>query len=441
MSIFKLIAAYISLALIASLFFTSCNKKPETIGLDLVDSNKPEVGYDTAINVRVYSSIEDSVSTDETSLSLFGSMSTQDFGRTSASSYTQLRLGSINPDWGDNPVADSVILSMVYSGYYGNITTQQHLRVYEVTELFEKDSSYWSNQSFETAGEELANYTFVPHPDDSSLLISDTDTSKIAAALRVPMSTDFANRIFTMDSSFLSSSEEFIKEFNGIYVKPDDVNAPGIGSISYFDLLNVRSNVTIYYHNDSLDSLNYPFLINSNNARVGHFDHDYSLSTNDNFINQVFNGDTTLGSEQLFLQCLGGVQTTVFFPDIKDWANTDGRLINQAKLVIPIYEPNENYPESKQLLLFEKQADGSILPMRDNAQGENYFDGKYNEDAQSYTFRISLYIQDLISGEPDNGLSLFPNAKSVKGTQIHLYGSNPLNLKKMQLQLIFTDPN
>lgn len=446
-SFFKKITGLTSVILLAVTLILSCSKKPETIGLDLVDSNKSDVGYDTAINVRIYSEVDDSIPTDETSLSLLGSMATSDFGRVTANFYTHLRLKSINPDWGNNPVADSVIFTMVYSGFYGNITTSQTVRIFEMTEGMKREDTLYSNQNKAVANNELANFTFVPNPNDSVTIITATDTTKVAAELRIPMLNSFAELIFNVPTDSLASSEKFLNVFKGIKVEPENIDIPGEGSILYFDLLNERSKITIYYTNDSINEadtlphLSYELIINSNNARFGSFDHDYTLSSNPNFINQVLNGDTTLGSEDLFLQCLSGVRTKVYFPDILEWSTNESRVINQAKLVFPVHDFPEEYGVATQLLLFENQPDGSFTICRDQAQGANYFDGHYNDANQTYAFRIGLYIQDLMNGEPDNGLVIFPTAKAVKATEMHLYGSNPLNSKKVQLQITFTDPN
>ncbi|MBC8487351.1 MAG: DUF4270 family protein, partial [Bacteroidetes bacterium] len=133
-----------SFLFVATLVFinTSCNKKPETIGLDLVDYNKLYVGYDTIIAITAYSSFEDSVITDETSQNLLGSQYTNVFGLTNTSFYTQLRLSDIQPDFGENPQADSVVFTMVYSGYYGNINTEQTVKIFEINENLYSDSAY-----------------------------------------------------------------------------------------------------------------------------------------------------------------------------------------------------------------------------------------------------------------------------------------------------------
>ena len=422
----------------------SCSKKPEQIGLDLLDDNKPFVGYDTTFDVFAYSTIDDSVISDETSVNLLGSMYTETFGRSNTSIYTQVRISSLFPEWGDNPTADSVIFSMVYSGYYGNLLTEQTVRAYRILEDLKRDSSYWSNVNFDTEDIEMAAYTFLPDLDD--ILVVDTgggtpDSSYMPAELRIPFDNAFADYMFNLDTAYTSSSEAFLEEFKGIYLKNDDVNTPGDGAILYFDLMNDRSSLTIHYHNDSADSLKFRFLINLNNARVGKYEHEYLLSTNQNFIEQVLNGDSTLGSDNLFLQGLGGVKTNIRFPGVVDWANSAERVINEAKLIINLAEEydEENEPPSTSLILFKYTAEGSFDFVPDQLQGENYFNGLYNESSNSYFFRISLHLQDLLAGEADLGLGLFTNAKSIKSTEMILHGTNLQDPYRFHLQITYTD--
>ena len=274
------------------LLHSACNKKPETIGLDLIDESKLGV-YDTTFSITAYSSVDDSVYTDELSFNLLGSLQTEDFGLTNASFYNHLRLSQTSPDFGDEPQPDSAILILVYNGYYGFINTPQSVKVYEVIQDIYKDSSYYSNVHFEVDPAELANYNFTPNPTDS---IMQEDSTYITAELRIPLNETFINKVmFPPDDSVYSSSDNFIDYFKGIYVVTDSVLSPDVGSILYFDLLNERSNVTLYYN----DSLSFEFTINSNCATVGNYHHNYSKSQNQNFIEQIVNGDTTNGSENL----------------------------------------------------------------------------------------------------------------------------------------------
>ncbi len=433
---------YLPALLITALVWASCTKKPDSIGIDLLDDSKPFVGKDTTFNLLAYSLVEDSVISDETSLNLLGSMYSETFGRTNTSIYTQVRISSLNPDWGSNPVADSVIFTMVYDGYYGNLETEQTVRAFRVLEDMERDSSYWSNISFATEELELGSLSFFPDLED--ILVVDSgggtyDSSYVRAELRIPFEDAFADYMFTLDTTHTSSSEAFLEEFKGIYLRSDDVNTAGEGAILYFDLLDDRSNLTIYYHNDSADSLRFRFFINLNNARVGRYEHEYLLGSQD-FISQVLNGDTALGTQDLYLQGTGGVKTNIYFPGLLEWANASERIINEAKLVINVAEEYDEHREpSSSLILFKNTATQSFDFVPDQLEGENYFGGSYDKESNSYFFRVSMHIQNLLAGEKDLGLGLFPTAKSIKATEMRLHGTGPQDPRRFMLQITYTD--
>ena len=158
------------------------------------------------------------------------------------------------------------------------------------------------------------------------------------------MDNSFAQRILNIeDSTVFASSEDFIEYFNGIYVRADNVAGAGEGAILYFDLLNERSNVTIYYSNNDTatanDTLSYTFPINGNSARVGNFEHNYQMSLDNDFKQQILFNDTSLGEQNLYLQGLGGIKTHIRFPGVVDWINSDDPDI-QARFMF-LSSPNE----------------------------------------------------------------------------------------------------
>lgn len=432
------------IAFVALLTIVSCTEKPDSIGLDLLDGNKPFVGQDTTFALFAYSSFEDSVISDETSVNLLGSIYTETFGRSNNSIFTQVRISSLYPEWGDNPVADSVIFTLVYEGYYGNLETQQTVRAYRILEDLHWDSSYYSTVNFETSTEEMAAYSF--YPDLTQIPVIDSgggtsDTTYINAELRIPFDDSFADYMFNLDTMHTASSEAFLEEFKGIHLITDNVGSPGDGAILYFNLLEQRSNLTIYYHNDEEDSLSFRFFINLNNARVGRYAHEYELSTDQNFIDQVVNGDTSKGNEFLYLQGTGGVKTDIWFPGLQDWADDNERIINEARLIVNLaeeYDEDDN-PPSTSLILFQNTATGSFDFIDDQLQGENYFNGKYDAVNNSYFFRLSMHLQGLLLGKEDYGVGMFPNAKSIKATQMKIHGLDPANPKRLQLQVSYTD--
>ena len=426
---------------LASLIFSlsSCTKTPESIGLELVNDNQNYVGIDTVFEITAYSSVEDSVRTDETTINLFGSRISDIFGLSNASIYTQIRLSQVQPEFGENPVPDSTILTFVYSGSYGNIETELNLKVNELTESFYKDSIYYADTDFEYSPNEMGSLSFIPTPNDTLVI----DSVNYPSELRIPLNNDLADKVFDpANADSLGSSDSFVNLFKGMYVSVEDVGIPGDGSILTFDLLKERSNVTIYYHNDEEDSLSYTFNINLFCGRVGRFQHDYSLSTDPDFIAQIVNGDTTKGTEKLYFQGMAGVQTEMWFPGLDEWAEQGNIAINQAKIILPVYSDgiSENDLIPERLVLFKYKEDGSKAFTADQIEGDQYFGGTYSEGFNDYSFRLSRYTQSILNGEHDYGIVLHPSGKNVRAEEVVIYGTNPSapQTGKMKLEIIYT---
>jgi hypothetical protein len=415
------------------LIVSGCNKKPESIGLNLVEHNKLPV-YEATFSVSAYSVIDDSVVTDETSINLLGSMYTENFGLTVASFYSHLRLSALSPDFGNNPQVDSAFLTLVYSGYYGNISTPHTIRIYEVEEDFYKDSTYYSTDQFNFGNSEIGNLTFVPYPEDS---VSINDSTKVSAQIKIPLTSLFVNKIFSpADDTVLSSNENFINYFKGIYITADSMASPGDGSILYFNLLSSRSKVTIYYN----DTSSFDLVFNSNSGRVGHFYHNYAKSVNQNFKDQILNNDTIKGASNLYLQGLAGIKTSIKIPSISDWVNTNNYAINDAKLIIPVHEPADGLDPAGKLLLFKLNESGSAVFTEDQLEGDNYYGGSFNDSTNNYQFRLSFYLQDLLSGTPDYGLTLLISGKTTNANEVRIYGTevDAIDSLKMSLRIVYT---
>ena len=431
--------AFLFLLTLTFFAIIACNKKPENIGLDLVDDNQAVLGFDTTLSVYAYSELEDSVASAGTSINLLGSMQTETFGGLQASFYAHMRLSEVYPDFGDEPVADSMVLTMVYSGYYGNINTMQTFTVHRIIEdTLLRDSAYTSNVFINYEAEEIGSLTFTPNPTDTVFL----DTIATAAELRIPMDLELAQELLDADSTNYESSAIFLEFFRGLYVKPAPVAGIGEGAILYFDLLNERSSVTLYYQNNSEDSLSYEFVINESSARVGKYEHDYSLTNDPAFIDDVLspNPDTaTIGKDKLFLQGLGGVKTIVKFPQLQSWADSVALVINEAKLVITSTSYQDEYAPPDNLILFKLNENGGIAFTEDQSEfTDDYYGGNFNSSSNSYTFRISLYMQNLLLGGPDYGLVLFPGGKSVRANGLTFYGTDQSNPNHLKLKLIYT---
>ena len=267
----KLIHYLLSLTLAVGVM--ACTKEPDRIGTNVIPpSDRLPFGIDTTIVLEAFSVREDSVRTDETSQNVLGSYWDPVFGITTASIYTQLRLPFTGHSFGDNPVIDSAVLTLALKGGYGDSTSIQTIKVFELSDTLSYEAVYYSNQTVAYYPTELISKTFIARPYDSVMV----DTVKTAPHIRLRLdqaAPGFINKILTASTDQLSQNESFLNHIKGIYITAEIPSGPGKGTLMYINLESALSELALYYHNNESDSLAFNLVINSSSARFNHFNH------------------------------------------------------------------------------------------------------------------------------------------------------------------------
>ena len=425
---------------VLAIFTVSCNKNEE-IGSNIQPSeNLLDVVYQNSIPITAHTITEDSVRTDETILNMIGSYFDPIFGYTTAGMYTQFRLTTTAVDFGTNPACDSIVLSLAYNrGFYGDTTSHMTLNVYEIADDFDIDNNYYSNQRLGTYKNNLANYDFVPNLKDSVTV----GTTKYAPHLRVKLKKSLGDKIIgASGTSDLTNNDVFLKFFKGLYISTN--KATSGGSILYITHTSSLSKLTVYYHNDAHDTLEYKLVLNENCARFNTFDH-YKYASASSALKQQLLGDTVLGNNSLYLQAMSGTKIRLKFPKAVDSTYFDNTplkkiAINKAELVIEV-DPTTidvlDPPSILSLVVINKDGTYSFLP--DVAYGEAYFGGSYSSTTHEYRFNISKYLQNsLLNGSfNDKGLFIVVSGSAVKGNRAFIKG--PLSVEdNMRLEVIYT---
>ncbi|MCK9450708.1 MAG: DUF4270 domain-containing protein [Bacteroidales bacterium] len=436
----------LSTTVIALLLTISCSKKPERIGDNLQpDQNNIQLFYTDTVSIVAYSVAEDSIRTDSPTNILFGSMKDPVFGTTIAGFFTQIRLSTNGHNFGTNPQLDSLVLQLAYSGHYGDTTAMQTMRVYELKEDINIDSAYYSNRSLSVGETDFASNQFAPLPKTPFPFRGDT----LAPLIRVPLtlnSTALGEKILTASESDLESTAKFKEYFKGLYITADPV-ATG-GAISYFDLPSNLSRLTIYYSNDSDDSLRYDFYITSSDARFNRFDHNEFQDASPDFVNQVVQGDTLAGKQKLYAQAMSGIKTKILFPNITKMQHPSGQkmIVNEAKLIMYASDLAEEYGAPSQMALVLNDGNKAYQVLPDQREGDDYFGGKYKSSIKGYQYRITRHIQEMIlAGETKEnyGLYFLVYGASSKADRWVFNGISPINdsLKPLKLQLTYSIVN
>lgn len=382
----------------------------------------------------------DSLSTNAASLSLLGDINDPHFGNSNLSFYSQIGLTSNSVQWGEGATTDSIVMQILYAGYYGDTLSPMTLKIHEVTQDMSGDSmTYYSNTSFEV-GDELANYTFYPRPRTRILLEGDTLGVNV---LQIPIDNALGEKFFSNETSAFNSNEAFMNFFKGLRFSCEP--AAGTGAVCYFNLLNTKSYMRVYYHND-YDTTFYDFNVSDKYIRFNHFNHDYNTAQ----APITFN-DTT-NNEYLYVQSTAGVRSKLLFPNLAQWAKEQNTniLVNEAKLILKgangmingVNNDTAMFSQPVQLVAVKANEDGSYSLLPDQLVGTNYFGGYYEPETDQVWFRISEYIQDLILAGPeaDNyGLYIYTYSGSNNAKRWIFHGPNSQDTtNRVKLEIIYS---
>ncbi|HLN54280.1 MAG TPA: DUF4270 domain-containing protein [Lentimicrobium sp.] len=411
----------------------SCKKEPDLLGLDLIPEEEL-LNHDIIDTITIIARTEkDTLLTKNTSASLLGSIEDLAFGRTSASFYTQFLLPEANHDFGDNPIADSIFLTLPYRGIYGDSNAVQTVRIYEVTDTLSQYVNYFQYSTLPVGAELIGEATFVPNLKDSIYI----DSVKTIPMMRIPLSIDFANRLMNppADTTYKNNTN-FIKTFKGLYFVTEDATGPGSGAIMYMNLLSEYSRIHLYYRYDAAandqDTTKFVYVFSSSAARFNHYDHDYAGA--DPALLDQFAGNSATSGEKLFLQSMAGTKLLLEFPHLDKLAGKN-LAIHEAELVFKPIDDEDNVaplmlnikemiPRS---LVDTSNADLSYFVFRalqDEEEGATHILGNLSND--QYKFRITRYVQDRLLHPDDpvyplavyiSGANALSNSAVIKGTE------------------------
>jgi hypothetical protein len=264
-----------------------------------------------------------------------------------------------------------------------------------------------------------------------------------SAALRINLSNynlGLADYLINIDTMLMDSNDLFIDYFKGLYITTDPVSTGG--SLINFDLFSNRSLMILYYSNDEEDSLDFEYPITVITQYASKYEHDLSAGSPD-FVQQVVEGDTSLGSNKYYVQGVAGVASVIKIPNMPSWNRLGNVALNEAKLVLAGNTEDTLYAPPIKLALAEIGSDGTYSFLLDESGGQtNYFGGEYKASTRSYTFRITRYLQSLIDDptKENNGLYLIVRGGSIYPNRFVFNGNAPeSDTTRLHLEITYTD--
>jgi len=415
-------------AALLAIFFSGCTKTNE-LGMDLLPSSDLIQVKNTIIkdDISAYTFREDSVRTDERAKSLLGSFNDPEFGNTTIDFATQFRLNTY-PDYGTNPVTDSVKLYLYYRTVYGDTITPQRLRVYELESPINVDANYYENVDLKSFASDqlLGEVEFTPQVAQDS-----TTSDTLYQLITLPLDVSLGDKLANADSLQMINNDVFLEFFKGLYIETEKLTGEG-GAILSLDAASNSSfqgsALVVYYNNDENvaaekpDTLSMPYIITSFSARVNHIEHDYTGTPFEANLNSGVNTDSLI-----YIQTTGGLQSKITIDNISNWVDSTDIAINKAELIFQIdtlASDVEKYPPPLQLLFIAINDDGSEYLPVDYVFSPAFYGGKLYTD-YTYHFNITQHLQQIIDGiANNNGFYLTTANKGSEAKRVILKGSN-----------------
>ena len=333
------------------IFAQACEKDFTSLDSDVINSDNA-INFETnsiEYPIVTHSRIVDPVQSNNLPSFLLGYNNHAIYGESTSSFVGQMVPDQYSPDFGDNTVLDSVILTIPYfsrgietsdeddityelDSVYGDSPIKLSiyrnnffLRSFDPYGEFDDSQKYYSNGSLsdlesisqgQLEGELLFEINdFVASANQINLTELDTldvpfVSQKIAPALRFRLDTPndnyWQNLIFeNEDDPVLLSENNFKEFFRGLYIKVEGINSEG--SMMLLNLASTNTSLTIHYtsdtpitdetdtsNEDDITSYQNDYVINFSGVLLNIFDNNFSVD--------VSNSDEVNGDENIYLK-------------------------------------------------------------------------------------------------------------------------------------------
>ena len=407
----KLLGLFFVAAILA---LPGCKKPDPTSGIDLLpEEDLLNANRTDTLTLLVQSEREDSLRTDELSVSLVGSYVDPKFGMVRASAVSQLKLSTTSALFPIAYEVDSIVLYLEYDGYlYGRIGSPYFL-VNEIEESLVLDSNYYSNKQLAVKPDNLMKDGEERQAIKPFAVLQGTTT---IPPLRLPLDESLAAQLMSpTDPSVLTSDDNFRAYFKGIQIS---TLAEANGGVFNVDLVDPGSRMTIYYRNqDGMleDTTSYTYTITTDCARFTRFEHEYGGS-----LLQGIEAAPLAGEISCFIHAASGSKVKIEIPHLEEFNALDRRTVNGADLIIP-FDNDPRFAAQEQLVLLYKNSSGELRVLPD--QTSQTIGGLADFVANVYRFRIPRYIQGVLDGEiSSQGLYLLSTRAGVSVNRVVCHG-------------------
>ncbi|MFG6686826.1 DUF4270 domain-containing protein [Mariniflexile sp. HNIBRBA6329] len=443
-------------SLLVSLFL-ACDKDFSVVDSDVLGENNLNYNTDsTSFQIAAYNKKLEALQINGLSSNLLGVYNDPAYGQTIASIVAQVTPTTFSPDFGDNTVIDSVVISIPYfsringtedgnptytilDSLYGKksngdikpfkLTIYQNnyfLRDFDPSAGLDEAQKYYSKadgsinstDNFALNGTSVINFDnnkgaiikdtiFAPSnkPTKTSVITNgEKVTTSSAPAFRTKLDPAFwkAAIIDKEGDAVLSKASEFNNYFKGLYFKAEAVN--GDGSMVLLNLASTNANITIHYSKDSSvagERTQATYVLNFTGNILNTFINNYSSVP-------LQDGDETLGDEKLYLKGAEGSMAVVdLFSGMVDYTDDNGvtssiPALEAFKKTYRTTDDNGNY------ILKRLINDAQLIVYEDeNLETDGNSDLHKYDRIYAYDIKNSTYLVDY-EYDPTNGNTSSP---------------------------------
>jgi hypothetical protein len=402
-------------------FLTACTKIESTdIGAGLIPTIDRVNTFDTLLDVQTSNYAEENVprvyKSNDHAIGIINNDPL--FGSTTASAYFELK-PTFYPFYftgvKNSISVDSAVLVLSYKGSFGDTIMSQTWNVREVGQKLQNDSAYPVNTTVAT-GALLGSKTF----DVRRLADSVNNNFENAAnQIRIPLSTAFANRLISYDSSAsnngaYASDSLFRESFRGFALVPQSGNA-----LIRINLTDTNTKFAVYYHYKAADTstiisttVNY-FRFNTGST-------GYPTSANANVVSRNRTGseaakhlNTSFNDSLVYIQTSPGTFATVKIPGLTGFPNV---IVHRAELIaeqVPENSVTDGYFFPPRYLLlshydglnkYNKSIPNDFVYSATSGPNIENFGGLLTNKTVpaygtvgSYSFNLSRYVQGIVT--------------------------------------------
>jgi hypothetical protein len=436
---------FLSLALI-----TAC-EDPSDIGLDLQDDNKIGTFYTDTLTINTGTVLHsDSIPAFKPLPMPLGGYWDSALGNVLATAFTEVGLSGLDLEFGENPVADSIVLTLDYntSVLYGvKQNAPLTLSVHRLTEGFNDKKSYFTNSTMAYESQPLGTTVFQP----KIVQKQGTAGGDSAIVARIKLDKSLAEEILSKSGqAVLKDQFKFVEFFKGIAIVPSAQNSRVLMAV---EPASSRTKITLYYRNGA-DKKEYSFFMGASNIRS----FSRIVSDRSGTVLQGLQKYQFLPSEQTggetYVQAGTQLFTKLTIPYIKELKAKHGNIvINRAELVLPVKTNSFATLETPtQLAIYETNATNKIfytakgepktVPVDQAVALENYsypnvltFKKGATTGTGYYTVNITAYVQGILNGKKANQSMLVTPAKLKQGPN----GTGVIIRETVPFRAIITD--